>query len=68
MILTEVQMKKINTRFRNLKSYTKLRGERSKRGGGIMILHKNNEDIELEQKTTTHQDLLVVEGKIKGFL
>ena len=67
MILTEVQMKRLKSKFRNLKAYTKLRGDRGKRGGGILILHKDVEEFELYQKTTKHPDLLVVEGKIKGF-
>jgi len=66
MVLTEVQMRRLKTGFKNIKVYTKLREKGHKRGGGIMILHKNDEDIELDQKKTIHKDLMVVEGKIKG--
>ena len=59
-------MKRLKSKFRNLKVYTKLR-YRGKKGGGIMILHKDTEEFELVQKDTKHQDLLVVEGKVKGF-
>merc|ERR1711888_472250 len=44
-------MRNIKTGFKNTKVYTKLRKRENKKGGGIMIKHK---------------DLLIVEGKIKG--
>jgi len=48
MVLTEVQMRRLKTGFRNIKVYTKLREKGHKKGGGIMILHKDDEDIELD--------------------
>ena len=66
MILTEVQTRQLKTGTRNTTIYTKLRKKGNKKGGGIMILHRNNEEIELEERKTLHKDLLILEGKIKG--
>ena len=45
-------MEKCREPTRNTKIYTKLRKKGNKKGGGIMILHKETEEIELDQKET----------------
>ena len=66
LVLTEIQSLYMKTECKNMKKYMKLRNKRSKKGGGVMVMHKETEDIELEEKVTRHNDLLIVEGTIKG--
>ena len=68
LLLTETQQK-IDTTIWNssYKTYINMRDKQSKKGGGLMIVHKNNQAYtELEQVDTKQEDILILRGTIKS--
>lgn len=63
--LTETQQKEDRIDIRdNIIKIESMRELKDKRGGGLMILHKKSEDIELNKVNTKNSDILYVEEKI----
>ena len=64
--LTETQVKSIGFKTQGIKMHTKERGEGEKKGGGLAIGYIENKMIELEEKDTGSNDVMVLEGLIYG--
>ena len=64
LCLTETQHKfeKINFN-KNIKTIVSMRDLTDKKGGGLMLIHKNL-NVNLNKCTTINKDILIVEGKI----
>ena len=44
-----------------------MRGKEDKKGGGLMMLHRNDEIFDLQQEPAgSNKDILIVRGKLKG--
>ena len=67
--LTETQLKIDKVHIsEHLKKYTSMRKENDQKGGGLLVLHRKNSDIEIEQVQTEDSDimhLLVQVGNLK---
>ncbi|MEL6646065.1 MAG: endonuclease/exonuclease/phosphatase family protein, partial [Pseudomonadota bacterium] len=65
--LTETQLKvdRINV-SRGVKKIDSMREEKDKKGGGLMILYKETDDVKLEKRESNSKDILEVFGKIKS--
>ena len=46
--------------------YEQRREKGDKKGGGLLILHRKQDDIDMEKIETGHQDVLAIKGKLKG--
>ena len=44
-----------------------MRSNTEKKGGGLMLLHKDKKEIDLQQIKTKLKDMLVVKGTIKKY-
>ena len=64
--LTETKVKSIGFLTKGIKMHTKERGKGEKQGGGLAIGYIDSQVIELEEKETKSNDILVVEGRIYG--
>ena len=68
LCLTETQQRVDITNWNNdYTTYVSMRGKEDKKGGGLMMLHRNDEIFDLHQETTgSNKDILIVRGKLKG--
>ena len=68
LFLTETQQKLDTTIWNSsYKTYINMRGKQSKKGGGLMIVHKINQACtELEQVDTRQEDILILRGTLKS--
>ena len=65
MCITETQQKNRKVRFSsNIKYTDKMRETEDQKGGRLMILWRENEDIIIEKAETKSKDILLVESKI----
>jgi len=62
--LTETHITEDKYNFDNFKVYEQRRTRQDKRGGGLLILHKDEKGINLEKVESKHQDVLAVRGII----
>lgn len=51
----------------NIVIIEQMREINDKKGGGLMILHKNNEDIHFDKLESRNQDIFVAQGNIRGW-
>ena len=68
LCLTETQQRVDITNWNNdYTTYVSMRGKEDKKGGGLMMLHRNDEIFDLHQETAgSNKDILIVRGKLKG--
>ena len=68
LFLAETQQKLDTTIWNSsYKTYINMRDKQSKKGGGLMIVHKNNQAYtELEQVDTKQEDILILRGTHKS--
>ena len=68
LFLTETQQKLDTTIWNSsYKKYINMRDKQSKKGGGLMIVHNNNQAYtELEQVDTKQEDILILRGTLKS--
>ena len=64
--LTETQVKSIGFKTQGIKMHSKERGDGEKKGGGLAIGYIEDKMIELEEKNTGSNDVMVLEGLIYG--
>ena len=64
--LTETQVKSIGFKTQGIKMHTKERKDGEKKGGGLAIGYIENKMIELVEKDTGSNDVMVLEGLIYG--
>lgn len=66
LCLTETQQKFDQTMFnQHFDRYMNMRTQTDKKGGGLMILHRDGNNFQLNKMETKHKDLLILSGNIK---
>lgn len=50
----------------HLKKYDSMRGKDEQKGGGLLVMFKDTEDIQAVQKKTINKDILVLEARIQS--
>ena len=66
--LTETQLKIDKVHISDqLKKYISMRKDDDQKGGGLMVLHKNNSDIEINQIQTKNTDIMHLNIKAVNF-
>ena len=68
LCLTETQQTLDKTKWNNdYNRYTSMRCKEEKRGGGLMLLFKDQKSICVQQAKTKLKDILIVKGMIKKY-
>ena len=68
LFLTETQQKFDNTTLnQNFDTFTSMRGQDGKKGGGLMVLYQKQEHIQLQQITSKQKDILIMRGTLKNY-
>ena len=66
LCLTETQQTLDKTKWsKDLNIYASMRGKNERKGGGLMLLFKDQENVHLQKVKTQLQDILVVKGTLK---
>ena len=66
LCLTETQQTLDKTKWtKDLNMYASMRGKNERKGGGLMLLFKDQENVHLQKVKTQLQDILVVKGTLK---
>ena len=68
LFMTETQQKFDNTTLdQNFDTFTSMRAQDGKKGGGLMVLYQKQEHIQLQQITSKQKDILIMRGTLKNY-
>ena len=67
LCLTEIQRKIDKIKWnKDYTIYSSMRRKEDKKGGGLMIIHKNDQNFDMQQEQGNNKDLLILRGKFKN--